>query len=126
LPHRSARPGDGAASLPDRATDTLGRVPYAPLLPDDEVDRALSELPGWERRDGRLIKTFRRRDFRDSLQLLLAVADAADEQDHHPDVRIRWDRIEFSLRTHVAGGITTRDLRLARTIDEIHSASEAA
>ena len=100
-------------------------MPYAPPLSDDEIDEALAALPGWEQRDGSLVKTFRRRDFRDSISLLLAVADAADQQDHHPDVRIRWDRIEFSLRTHVAHGITARDVRLAGSIDEIASESAA-
>ena len=94
-------------------------MPYAPVLTDDEVDAALADLAGWERDEGRLVKTFRRRDFRGCLELLSAVADAADEQDHHPDVCIRWDRIEFTLRTHVAKGITRRDIRLARTIDVV-------
>jgi 4a-hydroxytetrahydrobiopterin dehydratase len=92
-------------------------VPYATVLTDEEIAAALAELPGWERGEGRLVKMFRRRDFRGSLELLALVADAADEQDHHPDVSISWDRIEFSLRTHAAKGVTRRDVELARAID---------
>ena len=43
----------------------------------------------------------------------------ADEIDHHPDIDIRWTTVTFALSTHSAGGVTERDLELARRIDEI-------
>ncbi|MFD4420485.1 4a-hydroxytetrahydrobiopterin dehydratase [Agromyces sp. NPDC058484] len=55
-------------------------------------------------------------DFRSAVRLLDAVAVIADELNHHPDVRLGWGRIEFALRSHDAGGVTSRDLDLARRI----------
>jgi 4a-hydroxytetrahydrobiopterin dehydratase len=47
----------------------------------------------------------------------VAVAEAAEEMDHHPDVDIRWRTLHFALTTHDAGGITVLDLSLAARID---------
>jgi 4a-hydroxytetrahydrobiopterin dehydratase len=47
------------------------------------------------------------------------VAVVAEELDHHPDVDIRWRKVTFTLSTHSQGGVTGRDVELARRIDEI-------
>ena len=43
----------------------------------------------------------------------------AEELDHHPDIDIRWRTLTFRLSTHSAGGVTHRDVELARRIDDI-------
>lgn len=97
----------------------LAAMPAAPLLSEDEIRMALDELPGWQLRDNRLIGEFRRADFADALRLVNRVAEVAEQQDHHPDVVIHWRDVSFSLWTHVSGGVTRRDLRLARAIHEL-------
>lgn len=47
------------------------------------------------------------------------VAVVAEELDHHPDVDIRWREVKFTLSTHSQGGVTERDVELARRINEI-------
>lgn len=47
------------------------------------------------------------------------MAVVAEELDHHPDVDIRWRKVSFTLSTHSQGGVTERDVELARRIDEI-------
>jgi 4a-hydroxytetrahydrobiopterin dehydratase len=47
------------------------------------------------------------------------VAVVAEELNHHPNVDIRWRDVTFTLSTHSEGGVTERDLELARRIDEI-------
>jgi 4a-hydroxytetrahydrobiopterin dehydratase len=96
-------------------------VPAAPRLTDDEITAALRDLDGWEWREGRLVKRFRLRDFRATVAFVQRLVDPADAIDHHPDVSIHWDTVELSLWTHASGGITARDLRLARAIDELTS-----
>lgn len=66
-----------------------------------------------------LVAAFTTSDFRSAVRLLDAVAVVADELNHHPDVRLGWGRVEFALSSHDAGGVTPRDVRLARRIAEI-------
>ncbi len=94
-------------------------MPAAPLLSEDQIRLALADLPGWELADGRLVKRFRRRDFVDALGFLDGVAGPAEAMNHHPDVEIHWRDVTLSLWTHAAGGITERDVRLARAIEEL-------
>jgi 4a-hydroxytetrahydrobiopterin dehydratase len=47
------------------------------------------------------------------------IAVVAEELDHHPDIDIRWRTLTFTVSTHSAGGVTHRDVELARRIDEI-------
>jgi 4a-hydroxytetrahydrobiopterin dehydratase len=58
-------------------------------------------------------------DFRSAVQLLDAVAVVADELNHHPDVRLGWGRVEFTLSSHDVGGVTARDVELAARIRAI-------
>ena len=97
-------------------------MPAAPLLSPDELEAGLRKLPGWQLREGRLVKQFRCADFLDALAFVQRVAVPAEEQDHHPDVLIHWRDVTLSLWTHAAGGITGRDLRLAASIEEVAQA----
>ena len=94
-------------------------MPAAPLLTTTEIEAGLRELPGWELRDGRLVKEFRCADFVDALRFVQRVAEPAEAQNHHPDVLIHWRDVTLSLWTHAAGGITQRDLRLAHAIEDV-------
>jgi len=69
--------------------------------------------------DGALHAAFRTTDFRSAVVLLDRVAEAADAMDHHPDVTLGYGRVEFTLSSHDAGGVTERDLLLAARIDEL-------
>ncbi len=84
---------------------------------------ALAELPDWSRDGDALTRTFRRRDWRDAIALVNAVADEAERRHHHPDISIAGYRnVTFRLTSHDSGGITKRDVNLAKRIDEIAAA----
>lgn len=87
------------------------------VLTDDEVDAALPDLDGWERAGGALRRSVEFASFADGIEAVRRVAAEADRQDHHPDIDIRWRTVTFALVTHSEGGITQKDLLLARTID---------
>ena len=89
------------------------------LLTDDEVSDALNGLPGWSGTPEMITRTVRAADFRAAIALVNAVADAAEEADHHPDIDIRWRDVTFGLATHSAGGVTEKDVAMARRINDL-------
>jgi 4a-hydroxytetrahydrobiopterin dehydratase len=89
---------------------------------DDAARAALaSELPDWGLAEGRdaLRREFRFRDFSEAWGFMARVALLAEAQDHHPEWSNVWNRVEILLTTHDAGGLSARDLRLARAIDAL-------
>jgi 4a-hydroxytetrahydrobiopterin dehydratase len=89
------------------------------LLTDDQITAELSESPGWTTENGEITQTFERRDFRDALLLVGALAFLAEEAGHHPDIDIRWNKVRLTLSTHSAGGLTAADFSLARRISAL-------
>ena len=91
-----------------------------PVLDDAALAEAMLDLPDWTHDGPALTRTFRRRDWRDAIALVNAVADEADRRNHHPDVEVTGYRnVTFRLTSHDSGGITKRDVNLARRIDEL-------
>ena len=86
-------------------------------LSDITIQRELGTLPGWSRRGDVITKTFQFRDFLSGINFVSAVAKAADAADHHPDIDIRYTKVVCTLSTHSAGGITQKDLDMARQIE---------
>ena len=91
-----------------------------PTLDDAAVEAALADLPAWTRDGDALVRTVKRRDFRDAVALIDAIADEAERANHHPDLCLRRYRtVEIRLTTHSEGGITQRDVALARSIEKL-------
>jgi 4a-hydroxytetrahydrobiopterin dehydratase len=102
------------------AVETNERSTPMPVLPDDEVDRALSDdLPGWRREGTEITRTVTASSFMDGIALVRRVAEAAEAMNHHPDIDIRWTSVTFTLSTHSEGGLTAKDLELAGRIDAL-------
>ena len=91
----------------------------AERLSDIAIQRELGNLPGWSRRGDVITKTYQFRTFLSGIDFVVAVAKAAEAADHHPDLDIRYTKITASLSTHSAGGITQKDLDLARQMDRM-------
>ncbi|CAN3130286.1 4a-hydroxytetrahydrobiopterin dehydratase [Mycobacterium sp. smrl_JER01] len=89
------------------------------VLTDEQVDAALPELAGWERAEGTLRRAVTFGAFLDGIEAVRRVAEHAEAADHHPDIDIRWRTVTFALVTHSEGGITDKDLQMARDIDGI-------
>ena len=92
-----------------------------PVLSEARRDEALAGLPGWsfEAERGGIAKSFRFRDFADAFAFMTRVALEAEKADHHPDWTNVWNRVDIFLTTHSAGGLTERDIALARRVEEI-------
>jgi 4a-hydroxytetrahydrobiopterin dehydratase len=82
-------------------------------LSTQEIESSLKNLPGWQVESGELVRTFQFSDFRAALSFVNAVAELAENANHHPDIDIRYNRVRLALMTHDAGGITEKDVDLA-------------
>jgi 4a-hydroxytetrahydrobiopterin dehydratase len=91
----------------------------AELLSDEEVGKALGRLPDWQREGSALVRTVELANFPQAIQVVNRVAEIAENDNHHPDIDIRWRTLTFSCSTHDAGGITALDVSLAGEIDGI-------
>ena len=82
---------------------------------------ALAELVGWKLVDGRdaLTRSLTFADFSAAFGFMTRVALAAEKLDHHPEWSNVWNRVEITLSTHDAGGLTQRDVDLAKIIDKL-------
>ena len=89
------------------------------VLTDDQVDAALADLDGWERADGALRRSIEFGAFLDGIDAVRRVGQHAEAKDHHPDIDIRWRTVTFALVTHSEGGITPKDVDMARDINGI-------
>ena len=76
-------------------------------------------LPAWRLVEGRdaITRSFRFKDFSEAWGFMARVALLAEAQDHHPEWFNVWNRVEITLSTHDAGGLSARDVRLAEAID---------
>jgi 4a-hydroxytetrahydrobiopterin dehydratase len=93
-------------------------------LDDEAIGAALRELSEWSREGDVLVRVVNRKDWRAAIALVDAVAAEAERRDHHPDFCVTGYRtVTFRLTTHSAGGMTKRDLDLARAIDELTTKS---
>ena len=89
------------------------------LLDDATIDRALLDLDGWRREGDELCRDLRFASFMDAIRFIGRVAVVAEEADHHPELRNVYWNVSIRLTTHDAGGITERDVALARAIDGV-------
>jgi 4a-hydroxytetrahydrobiopterin dehydratase len=86
-------------------------------LDDAALAAALARLSGWGRAGRAIEKTWRFADFRTALAFVNRVGELAERQQHHPDIAIHYSEVTLTLWSHDAGGVTTRDVKLAEAID---------
>jgi 4a-hydroxytetrahydrobiopterin dehydratase len=89
----------------------------------DETQRlaALAALPGWTHDPERdaIARRFTFADFGEAFAFMTRVALEAEKADHHPEWSNVWNRVDVLLTTHSAGGLTGKDVALARKIEAI-------
>ena len=80
---------------------------------------ALTALPQWQRNGEIITRTFSFKDFPAAMSFVNAVAELAEQAQHHPDIDVRWNKVTLALTTHDAGGLTEKDFALARQIEKL-------
>ena len=95
-------------------------MPTNPQAISDADARAkISSLNGWSVESGWLRRTYKTDGWPTTLMLVNAIGFSAEAADHHPDLEVSWGRVVVKLSTHSAGGITGKDLEMARRIEEV-------
>ena len=85
---------------------------------ETQIAEKLKALPGWYYEDKWIRRVYKTDGWPTTLMLVNAVGYFAQAADHHPDLSVTWGKITVKLATHSAGGITDKDLELARKFDE--------
>ncbi len=87
-----------------------------PATPDELVS-FLAGNSSWAEETGRLLRSYRFRDFREAMAFMTRVAEHAERLDHHPNWSNVYNRVEVQLLTHDVQAITVLDFELARCMD---------
>jgi len=92
----------------------------ANLLSEAELTSAMADLDGWQLQDGALLRTYVLPSFAHAVLMVGAVGQLAEAAGHHPDLAIRgYNKLTITLITHSAGGLTEKDIALARQIQAL-------
>ncbi len=89
----------------------------ADLLSDDEIQTRIPS--GWERDDDEIVRVYEFDDYLKGVAFASEVGEVAEEEFHHPEIRIRYEEVEVRLTSHEEGGITTKDVEMAERFDDV-------
>ena len=92
-----------------------------PPLAEPAARELLAGTPGWELAESgtRLQRRFEFRDFVAAMEFVNRVADIAEQEGHHPDIAIHWNKVDLVLWTHKIGGLHQNDFILAAKINRL-------
>jgi 4a-hydroxytetrahydrobiopterin dehydratase len=94
-------------------------TPGAAVLSQSELTEAISGLPGWTLKAGKLHREYAFGDFVAAFGFMTSAALVAQRMDHHPEWFNVFDKVRIDLSTHDAGGITGLDVRMANSMEEL-------
>jgi len=89
------------------------------LLVEQELKQALRKIPEWDMVGKAIERTVEFDDFLGAIDFVEQVAEIAEEEEHHPDINIRYNKVTLSLSTHDESGLTSRDFEVAERIDNL-------
>jgi len=85
----------------------------------DDVKKNLEIVPGWELEGKSIEREFVFKDFKEAMKFVNTVADIAEEEGHHPDFHIHWNKVRLQLWTHSMNGLSENDFILASKISHL-------
>ena len=88
-------------------------------LTDSEAQNYLGQLPGWERRGTEILKTFKFKNYYETMAFVNAVAWVSHREDHHPDLEVRYNKCVVRYSTHSVGGLSENDFICAAKIEAL-------
>ena len=74
----------------------------------------------WNELNNTITKTFEFNSYLDGIDFVNEVANLAEQENHHPDIKIVYCKVTISLTTHDVGGLTDKDYKLAKLIDDLN------
>ena len=88
-------------------------------LTDIEAKKNLEKVDGWELKGKNIEREFVFKDFKEAMKFVNAVANLAEDEGHHPDFHIHWNKVRFQLWTHSMDGLSENDFIVAAKINEL-------
>ncbi|MBN1634500.1 MAG: 4a-hydroxytetrahydrobiopterin dehydratase [Ignavibacteria bacterium] len=89
----------------------------------EKIEEELRKLRGWKRKGDSIVKVFKTRGYSHTLALSVAIGSLCQQYDHHPDyMTLKYSEIEVSFSTHSEGGITEKDINIAKEIETLNIA----
>lgn len=88
-------------------------------LSKEAIQEQLTSYPNWEYADHMIHTALQFETFKDAFSMMSRIAFEAERLNHHPNWYNVYNRLEISLSTHDAGGVTEKDFELARVIDSL-------
>jgi 4a-hydroxytetrahydrobiopterin dehydratase len=88
-------------------------------MPKEDAQRYLEQIPGWTLADDHIVKEFKFKNYLDGLGFAYSLGKIAEEEDHHPDIVIKWKRVRVTLTTHDIKGLSENDFIIAAKAEEI-------
>jgi 4a-hydroxytetrahydrobiopterin dehydratase len=79
----------------------------------------INESKGWGESKKKIEKTFKFQSFDESIDFVNKVAEIAEEQNHHPDIEINFDKVKISITDHEKGGVSEKCHKLVKSIDDM-------
>ncbi len=92
-------------------------------LDQQQIQDNMAAFPEWSLNGDTLQRTFGFEDFLGAMDFVKRVAELAEDQQHHPDIMIRYSKVTLSLSTHDAGGLTAKDFEFAQCVDDLQAVS---
>jgi len=90
-----------------------------PPLTDDEATQLLATLAGWERKDNLISKTYKFKNYYETMAFVNATAWISHREDHHPDLAVGYNQCRVRYTTHAIGGLSENDFICAAKIDAL-------
>jgi 4a-hydroxytetrahydrobiopterin dehydratase len=91
----------------------------ADLIKPGDLKERMKKIPEWELEKKHIERTFEFDDFADAIDFVNSVGEVAEEEEHHPYIDIRYNKVRLVLSTHSKGGLTELDFALAERIDTL-------
>jgi 4a-hydroxytetrahydrobiopterin dehydratase len=88
-------------------------------LSHGEIADGLTSLPGWSRNGETIERQYQFPNFVVAMSFIHRVAELAEEANHHPDIDIRYNKVRLALTSHDSGGVTARDLKMAKKLADL-------
>ena len=86
------------------------------LISPDEINKTISNQ-NWNYKNNRISKSFEFESYIESIDFVNQIAKIAEQRNHHPDINIGWCKVRISITSHDLGGVTTKCVNLATSID---------
>ena len=92
-----------------------------PPLTSEKVKDLLSQVPQWSLEEGKVVRKFQFKNFRESINFVNKVAELAESENHHPNISIYgWNKVKLTFFTHAINGLSENDFIMAAKTEQLY------